>query len=225
MMFMFQAAPLVAIIGDIKRSKQLAHRGDTQRKLIQTLDGVNRAYAGEIASRFMVTLGDEFQGLLRRGAQALRIVDQIERDMYPVRLRFGIGAGAITTDINAAVPLGADGPAYYLAREAITEVKACESRKQAPTRSLYLKTEGNEALCGLINAAFSLLTSIKDTWTPRQAAIISAYIQNGGTQTDAARKLGVTPSNVQKTLRAANYYTYRSAVESISAALAEIRGA
>lgn len=39
--------------------------------------------------------------------------------LYPVELRFGIGIGEITTEINTEMALGADGPGYYKAREAI----------------------------------------------------------------------------------------------------------
>ena len=49
----------------------------------------------------MITLGDEFQGLLKNGSAAVFIIDKIEREMYPIKFRFGLGVGEITTDINS----------------------------------------------------------------------------------------------------------------------------
>lgn len=48
----------------------------------------------------MITLGDEFQGLLNNPAYAIEIVKYIQRELYPVKLRFGIGIGEISTEIN-----------------------------------------------------------------------------------------------------------------------------
>lgn len=47
------------------------------------------------------------------------IISEMEIEMYPVKLRFGIGIGSIVTDINRELLLGADGPAYHNARKMI----------------------------------------------------------------------------------------------------------
>ena len=108
----FDYKPLVAIIGDIKSSKQLENRRSVQARFKEVLDSINNEYRDDIASKFMITLGDEFQGLLKNGSAAVFIIDKIEREMYPIKFRFGLGVGEITTDINSNMPLGADGPAY-----------------------------------------------------------------------------------------------------------------
>ena len=40
-------------------------------------------------------------------------------DIYPVEIRYGIGVGQITTNINTDMALGADEPGFYNARKAI----------------------------------------------------------------------------------------------------------
>lgn len=46
-----------------------------------------------------------------------------------MELRFGVGIGPITTDIHRDMAIGADGPGYYKAREAIDYLKVNEKRK------------------------------------------------------------------------------------------------
>ena len=60
-----------------------------------------------------ITLGDDFQGLLHSGEHVMDIIQYIKREAYPIKIRFGIGIGAITTNINAMISIGADGSGYY----------------------------------------------------------------------------------------------------------------
>jgi hypothetical protein len=219
----FSYNPLVAIIGDIKGSKKLEDRRVTQKRLKGVLDQINIDYQKDIASKFMITLGDEFQGLLTVGSSAIIIVDRIEREMYPVRLRFGIGVGEITTEININMPLGADGPAYYNARKAIDELKALENKKMVSKSSIRIGIQGYDGISELTNSIFSLLTAIKETWTPRQVEIINSYLKTG-TQIEAARLLNIDQSTVQKALSSSNYYHYRDAIETVAKALSGVKG-
>lgn len=116
----------IAIIGDIKDSKKIKNRGLIQEKLNCVLNYVNEAYDADISAKFVVTLGDEFQGLLKRKEHLFTIIRHIQREMYPVRLRFGIGLGEISTTIFSEAAIGADGPAYYAAREMIEQLREQE---------------------------------------------------------------------------------------------------
>lgn len=223
MFFFFDYKPLVAIIGDIKSSKQLEDRRAVQLKLKAVLDAVNNEYQSDLASKFMITLGDEFQGLLKSGTSAIFIIDKIEREMYPTKLRFGLGVGEITTDINLDMPFGADGPAYYNARKIIDELKVSEKKKMESKANVKIEVQGNAVISELINTILSLLTTIKETWTSRQVEIINSHIKTGGTQEDTARILNISQSNVAQALSAADYYTYRKAIETIAKVLSDIR--
>ncbi|MGB4438298.1 MAG: SatD family protein, partial [Sedimentibacter sp.] len=57
--------PYIAIIGDIVNSKKIDNRNDVQIKLKSLLKRIDEKYTDDIASDFMITLGDEFQGLLK----------------------------------------------------------------------------------------------------------------------------------------------------------------
>ena len=96
----------IAIIGDIKDSRKIANRSEVQSRLKMVLDGINHGYDDDIASKFIITLGDEFQGLLCEGSNTMKIISEIEMKMHPIRLRFGVGIGEITTEIDKEMALG-----------------------------------------------------------------------------------------------------------------------
>lgn len=224
MYFVFFYNPYIAIIGDIKNSKQISDRNEVQKKMQKTLEEINQKYEKDIASRFMITLGDEFQGLLECGDNVLNIISFIEAQMYPVEIRFGIGVGEINTEINPLFPLGADGPAYYNAREAVNALKINEKKSKMPDSNMIIKIDGdNKASEKLMNTILSLLTVIKNKWTERQREVVYEYIWYEDRQKDAAKRLGITQSSVQKNLSNADYYSYKAALDIISTALSEIR--
>ncbi|WP_051926192.1 SatD family protein [Carnobacterium jeotgali] len=57
--------PYAAIIGDIKDSRKIADRKEVQEQFHSILQIINEKYAEDIASNFIITLGDSFQGLLK----------------------------------------------------------------------------------------------------------------------------------------------------------------
>lgn len=224
MFFFFDFNPYVAIIGDIKDSRKIEKRDDVQEKLMEVLCGINEKYLKDIASKFTITLGDEFQGLLYRGVNTMAIILEIERKMYPTKIRFGIGIGEITTNIDHQLAIGADGPGYYRAREAIQYLKKNEKRKQASKSDIRIEVDGEEqASVELINTILSLMTVIKYSWSDRQRQTIWDLLEHRDRQSNAAQRLGINQSTVQKNLANGNYYTYKEAMHMVEKALVEVR--
>jgi hypothetical protein len=54
--------------------------------------------------------------------------------------------------------------------------------------------------------------------------VISAYLDCRGTQSDAAQKLGIHQSSVQKALAHSDFYTYQKALHAVSKILSGIKG-
>lgn len=100
----------IAIIGDVIDSKQVKNRNKLQKALKEAFHTVHDKYPNLVLSKFTITLGDEFQALLKPSSQAFEIIDQLER-LVPVPFRYGIGYGTLTTDYDEEVSIGADGPA------------------------------------------------------------------------------------------------------------------
>lgn len=94
---------------------------------------MNSIYNNDISAKFLITLGDEFQGLLEITAPILEMIKYIQREIYPIKLRFGVGIGNVSTLINHEAAIGADGPAFYAAREMIEFLREQEKKlkKQA----------------------------------------------------------------------------------------------
>ncbi len=223
MFFFFDVKPYIAIIGDIRESKKIHDRNDVQLKLKNVLETINNKYGEEVSSKFMITLGDEFQGLLWSGAKVLDIIEEIQREMYPIQIRFGIGVGKITTNINAGMAIGADGPGYYKAREAIEFLKREEQKNKAPLSGIRIEVEEEMSnVSNLLNTIFSLMEVIKSNWTQRQREIIYEYENTGGSQLECAKRVEITQSSVQRSLKKGNYYEYTHAKKTVNSVLCEI---
>lgn len=223
-MYFFFFDSYVAVIGDIIQSKKIKNRYEVQNKLNEILNVINNKYQEDIASNFMITLGDEFQGLLKKGGNAINIISEIEAEMYPVQIRFGIGIGIIETDINPDIPLGADGPAYHNARKMIEKLKDNKSRKKIPnTNIMILSDNGNTDTDILLNTILSLCSTMKSKWTERQREVIFDCVVNGDNQIRVAERLGISQSSVQKSLSNSGYYSYKNAMDTVSMALSIIK--
>lgn len=202
-----------AIIGDLIDSRLLEERWKIQEQLNVVLNQVNADYIDLLAAKFTITLGDEFQGLMSTTEDTLMIIDYIRFSMYPVKIRFGIGIGPMSTVINEAAALGADGPAYYAAREGLLNIKALDSKYVQPYMDtmcyVYRTKERTTESAEIVNATMSAIGFIADKWTDKQRVIITEVEQGKLSQRDIGKKLAITQSSVQRRLDSSGYYTYR----------------
>lgn len=213
----------IAIIGDIKESKKIDNRDEVQKKLKSILEDMNTRYQEDISSNFIITLGDEFQGLLCNGARLMQIISEIEERMYPINIRFGVGIGKITTEINRELSIGADGPGYYNARAAIESLKEDEKRKRINAANVRFEAEEEKhSTVMMLNTITTLLMAIKDTWSDRQREVICEMLVHGESQVDVAKRLGVNQSTVQKILAKGKFYAYKDALDTIDKVMGEI---
>lgn len=224
MTFSFSQRVYIAIVGDIKDSKKIAQRRLIQYRLGTTLLQINQEFKEDIAAKFMITLGDEFQGLLSTGTHIIQIIDKIRRDLYPVKIRFGIGVGEITTEINADMAIGADGPAYYQARNAIEFLKREEMQRKKMASDIRIEIDkDSSAICDLANTIFMMLTVIENKWSDRQRDIIWSMEKYQDGQQKCAQRLSIAQSSVNRGLENGNYYAYKEAKDTINGVLQEIR--
>ena len=209
-----------AIIGDIKRSKKIENRCEIQEKLKKILDNVNSIYNNDISAKFLITLGDEFQGLLEITAPILEIIKYIQREIYPIKLRFGVGIGNVSTLINHEAAIGADGPAFYAAREMIEFLR--EQEKKLKKQAADIQISVYEKKCfetEEINAMFSLLKIIEDSWTEKQRYTIWDMMIHQGSQKMCAERMDITQSTVARRLADGKYIIYQRTMEVIDEAI------
>ena len=214
-----------AIIGDIKNSKDIENRYEVQEKLKHILNNVNLNYKDNIKANFLITLGDEFQGLLSKSEDILEIVKYIQREMYPIKLRFGIGVGEISTKIEKKAAIGADGPAFYAARQMIDFLREEEKhlRNQAPDIQVAFYNK-ESFIIDEINMMLTLTKIIEDNWTDKQRYTIWDMMLNGGSQEICAKRMKTSQSTIARRLIDGKYLIYIKALKTIGEAMNRLGG-
>lgn len=210
----------VAVIGDIIESRKIENRQAVQLKLQSVLDVVNKKYEKSLASKFMITLGDELQGLVRDKRTSVDIISFIVLEMLPICLRFGVGVGEISTDIVYDNSVKIDGSAYHRARKAIEEIKRRNGGyEEIYTNFMIYSGENTLKLDEMRNSVLSLCTVVISKWTERQAEIVREYFANGKNQYLTAKALGIGQPTVSKSLKKASYYSLRAALNTVKESL------
>ncbi len=176
-----------AIIGDIRHSRLLPRRGAVQKRFAGSIEKINREFRKEIASSFLITLGDEFQGLLISPAESYRLVRRFQELMEPVPFSFGVGVGTLSTPLEEQA-LGMDGEVFHRARAALEKAKKTKRE---------LLCNFDSPTVDLVNALIGLL---EDRWqriTPRQKEIRRLLLELDR-QEAVARRLRISQPAVSR---------------------------
>ena len=211
----------LALIADVIDSKMVHERFDLQKQLEITLQKINGLFADYLASCFTLTLGDEFQALLKVDAPVFQIIDTLRSELTPTQLRFGIGLGEIVTAIDPLQSVGADGPAYWNARAAINFV---HQKNDYGNTQIYFSS-GKENQDFFVNALIASGEAIRSSWRDSQEEILlnllkrSVYSESFSQQ-DLAQSLSINPSALSKRLKSSSIRVY---LRGRAAALASIQ--
>ncbi|MCF4964887.1 DNA-binding protein [Streptococcus sp. GS001] len=199
----------LALIADVIDSKMVQERFDLQKQLEKTLQTMNELFGEFLASSFTLTLGDEFQALLKVDAPVFQMIDTLRSLLTPTQLRFGIGLGEIVTDIDPLQSIGADGPAYWNARAAINLVH--QKNDYGNTQIYFLS--GKEKQDFFVNALIASGEAIRSGWRGSQEEILldllkrCVYSENFSQQ-DLAQSLEINPSALSKRLKSSSIRVY-----------------
>ena len=211
----------LALIADVIDSKMVQERFDLQKQLEKTLQTMNELFGEFLASNFTLTLGDEFQALLKVDAPVFQMIDILRSELTPTQLRFGIGLGEIVTDIDPLQSIGADGPAYWNARAAINLV---HQKNDYGNTQIYFSS-GKEKQDFFVNALIASGEAIRSGWRGSQEEILldllkrCVYSENFSQQ-DLAQSLAINPSALSKRLKSSSIRVY---LRGRAAALASIQ--
>lgn len=211
----------LALIADVIDSKMVQERLDLQKQVKKTLQKMNELFGDYLASRFTLTLGDEFQALLEVDAPVFQIIDTLRLELNPTQLRFGIGLGEIVTAIDPLQSVGADGPAYWNARAAINLV---HQKNDYGNTQIYFSS-GKENRDFFVNALIASGEAIRSGWRDSQEEILlnllkrSVYSESFSQQ-DLAQSLAINPSALSKRLKSSSIRVY---LRGRAAALASIQ--
>lgn len=181
------------IIADIKDSKKMGEkeRYEWQLFLKSAIVQVNENWRDIVEAKFMITKGDEFQGVLNNIPEAHSIMFEFERLLSPLTIRFGIGVGRIQK-MGSSIPIEMDGSAFHRANQALNNAK--KNRGYVQFKSF------NSNLDKYINTMYALIYAIKKDWRPLNINRYWKY-KELGTYEKVADLEGVSAQAVWDSLR------------------------
>lgn len=192
---------VVAVLTVDQRGSSRSH--DRVPTVLETLSDV------ALLRAFERTAGDEFQGVCDDAA-ALTVA--VERLLRTAQWHVGIGIGAVEEPLPASTRAGR-GPAYLLAREAVTTAKS------APWR---LRVHGTDAAgARALETTLWLWAAVLHRRTPRGWEVAD-LVDQGLRYEEVAARLAISQSAVSQRAAAAGIVEARRARELVSALAARL---
>lgn len=111
------------MICDIKSSKNLQDREAIQYRLIDMLKEANSLFVASIVCPFIITLGDEWQGLLHYPCDYGSILGYFHEILGDIKFYCGIGIGDVSVHNFELTVNQLDGPSFHKARNALKMAK------------------------------------------------------------------------------------------------------
>lgn len=182
----------LAVIGDIRSSRLAPQRAEMQKLLEHGLEEINREFADELVAGFVITLGDEFQGVLREPGRAVKVLVALEAVLGEISVRYGVGWGTISTELREFA-VGMDGPCFHRAREAVREGKRADR---------WATVSGFGGDDEILNGLLWLVGAVRGRWTSVQRETVE-QVRAARTQREVAAARGVHESSVSQALKAA----------------------
>lgn len=162
----------------------------------------NEMYENEILSPYTITLGDEFQGVVRSLKAAIETIFFLEEALLvedlSYKLRYVVVFDKIETPINREIAHGMTGPGLALAREMLTKKQRGKSRFQ------FKLSYGHDFE---LNMLFRLVESLVSCWNKKDYVLIKEMLCNDDDQS-VAEKFTKNRSQVwkrRKSLRIEEY--------------------
>lgn len=156
----------------------IASRKNDQNELMQTfkqlINDINIRNQPALYSPLTITLGDEFQCIVKDVSSAVSIILQLEEqlitDNYGFRLRYVLYEGKIDTPINKDIAYGMLGEALTNAREALENIKSTNDR--------YYFHLNKENAADALAASLSIYQSITGDWNlEKDSELIRKFIE------------------------------------------------
>lgn len=141
-----------------------------QQEFAKLIDQINQDFADDLLSPLTITLGDEFQCVVKNLKALVEILIKLEEQKWslncPVNLRYSLGYGEISTPINSEIAYGMIGSGLMKVRESLTELKEEEDRVVIIGEVLRREE---------LKLALDLFLELQQSWKWKDRAIISGY--------------------------------------------------
>jgi hypothetical protein len=207
---------LAVLMGDLVGSERARSVPAVHRAFNAAVDSANARHAKRIASPLTITLGDEFQGLLRSllGAWSVACELRLRLLVANVSCRFVVGTTELETPVNRKEAWNMMGSGLAAAREKLNDKRTSNAYR--------FSLPGEPLLASLLDAVGDSLTEVELGWTPTQLEYYSKVRDGAHTKEKTARSLGIAPRSLYKVLHAARADFHRRQSAIIGRALTEL---
>lgn len=191
----------IAVIADMVGSRSIEDKDRTQLQSVfeQFVAELNRKYEEVLLSKFVITLGDEFQGLLLDASEVPNLLWDFESKFADRKLRVGVGFGNITTPIREEA-LSMDGTALHHARFAIDFAK----RRKRLGGIFWGFGEMEDKI---LNGTARELWYHRTHKTRKQVQVLD-LLRQGLSRTEVGEKLGLSHQAVYEHVQSARWDIY-----------------
>jgi len=222
----------VTLLGDLVGSRRVPDRAAVQQGLLAALAQVDALVPAR--QSLEPTIGDEFQGTYDDVAAAARASLLVRLMLLPlVDTRYGLGLGGVTVFQAGRRPVSQDGPGWWAAREAITQVSAREGRRASArgTRTLLVDKSAEPwpqeapaeapapaGLAAALNAHLLVRDEAISLMGERAQRLLLGWLL-GRTQSELAAQEGISQSAVSQALGRSGAYALRDAQDALAGSL------
>jgi hypothetical protein len=165
---------------------------------------VNSEWADQILSPLTITLGDEFQGIIKSARFAIELIFQIEekiiREQLSFKLRYVICLGKIETPINTNI-------AYEMLGSGLTRARLELNNLKKNKKRFFFIEELNEQHYQPINELFRLFQHFIDSWKPDDFELVNQFLLGKNYQ-QVAVELNMNPSSTWRRQKNLNIEEY-----------------
>jgi hypothetical protein len=183
------------VIGDIVQSKQSTDRDTLQHLFVDVLDIINQTTSP--TTKLRIARGDEFEGsyptIPAAWAATLRL--RLLMKQHGHDLWISVAWGEVTAMPDAELAAEQDGPAWWTARSAMTELKQASRHKKPDNRRTVFTTS---TTAGSLLEVAALLRDEVLAGLDQSDATITLGLLDGITQADIAETLSVTAGVVSR---------------------------
>ena len=193
-----------AVIADVVSWRRTPDRAAARRRIASVLDAGNERF--DPVTPLRITVGDEYQGSFASVGEALRATTWLSlalasgEDEDALDVRHGVGWGA--AEVLERDPLFEDGPAWWVARDAIDHVEARSRRPgQAARRTSYQRAEGVPGPePALVEALLICRDQVMGSLSSRSQRLLLGLLDDR-TQAELADSEEISPSAVSQRVR------------------------
>lgn len=228
---------------DIVNSRGINNRVQIQNIIKNYLNTLSNKYKKELLSPITITLGDEWQIVLKDISKSYTIITEVNEFLnnYHIKTYSGIGIGSISTEIynNSS---NMDGEAFINARNAINIAKKSGDTIKSKVNRVYLNEysimEKDEVAISLvsdgdystvqigyiINALIENTEILINKVTPKQWVVIKSYREAGSYKKMVEDGVSNSKSDISQKLNSAEFFVIEKNIKLIEKLFGNYRG-